>query len=301
MEWNRQNEDLLIRVNEPKLLKDLMSELHISNIEKLISSNELKVERKKIDVNYECVKGDIIRLHAFPYNEVDFIADDSPLRIVYEDDFILVVDKKPGLLVHPDTKQGVGTLANAVAMYYEQQGLGISVRPIQRLDVETSGLVVFSKSPLLQPHFDALLASKKMSRMYYAFVDGYYKKGQKFSVELPIGKDRHDSRKRRVSETGKWAKTNFECLTSSREFNCSLVKCSLESGRTHQIRVHLLAHKHPIIADPLYSTRHEFVKRMALQAYRVDIESPLYDEGLHIEIPLSNDLKRGFQKVLKLK
>ena len=301
MEWNRQNEYLLLRINEEVALNEIVSLLNIGSVEKLLNTRKLQVERKKVDSEYVCKKGDVLRLHAFNEQEIDFIPEYHPIHIVYEDDFLLVVDKPAGMLVHPDSKDGKGTLANAVAYYYEGQGYAISVRPLHRLDMETSGLVVFSKSPLLQPHFDALLAEKKINREYYAFVDGYYRKGQKFSVELPIGRDRHDSKKRRVSESGKWAKTNFECLASSREANCSLVCCSLESGRTHQIRVHLQAHKHPIIADSLYGTRFEFVNRMALQAYRLTINSPLYDEDLVLELPIAKDLRKGFNKVLKFK
>ena len=301
MEWIRQNEYMLVRINEEVALNEIVNLLNMGNTEKLINTRKLQVERKKVDSEYVCQKGDTIRLHAFPEQEIDFIPEYHPLHIVYEDDFLLVVDKPAGMLVHPDSKEGKGTLANAVAYYYEGQGLAISVRPLHRLDVETSGLVVFSKSPLLQPHFDNLLSEKKIDREYYAFVDGYYRKGQRFSVELPIGRDRHDAKKRRVSQTGKWAKTNFECISSSREANCSLVRCTLESGRTHQIRVHLEAHKHPIISDPLYGSRYEFVNRMALQAYKVSVESPLYDETLVLEIPMAKDLRKGFNKTLKLK
>lgn len=300
MYWTRQNEDMLIHISSPQTLVEIMEQLNIKGIDTLLKNKQVQVEKKVVDANYLCQKNDVIRIHAFPYQEIDFKPDKLPLKVVYEDDLLLIVDKPAGMLVHPDSKEGTGTLANAVAYYYEQHGEGIAVRPLHRLDVETSGLVIFSKSPLLQPHFDALLQQKKIQRTYYAFVDGYYRKGQKFSVELPIGKDRHDARKRRVSNTGKWAKTNVECINSSRSANCSLVRCTLESGRTHQIRVHLLANRHPIISDPLYGNRIEFVNRMALQAYSVDIDSILYPDGLYVEIPLAKDLKQGFQKILKV-
>lgn len=300
MEWFRQNEDMVIRIKEEITLKELLLKLNLKNIEHLINTKVVRVDKQKADAEYVCRKNDIVRIKAFVHQDIDFISEKMNLRICYEDDILLVVDKPSGILVHPDNKEGVGTLANGVAYYYEQQGLGCSVRHLHRLDTNTSGLVVFCKSPLLQPHFDELLSRKLINRKYYAFVDGYYRVNQKFSVDAPIGRDRHNAKKRRVSDSGKPAKTNFVCLASSKEHNLSMVECVLETGRTHQIRVHLAHHKHPIISDEIYGERNEYIDRMALQAYSLEIKSPLYPDGIYIKLPLAKDMKKAFKPLMKL-
>ncbi len=295
----RVNNDMLVRFKEEIPLTTAIESLHLSC--KLIHTGIISVDRVKDCKDYVLKKNDVVRIKAFNPTPIDFVGEYMKLHIVYEDDLLLIVDKPSGIMVHPDSKEGLGTLSNGVARYYEENGMETSVRPLHRLDTETSGLVIFSKSPVLQPHFDALLAAKDIQRSYYAFVDGFYRKGQKVTIEKKIGRDRHNAKKRRVSESGEYAKTHVECLASNREANVSLVKCQLETGRTHQIRVHLESEKHPLISDPLYGTRNEYIDHLALQAYALDIESPFYEGGLHLEIPMAKDLRKAFRDVLKLK
>ena len=300
IDYQRKGEDLIIRIHNEQPLRDFCDSLYLKNIDKYIREGILRVDKKQIDTNYILQKNDVIRLKAFIDKDDEVVPSNHTPRIIYEDDFLLIVDKKSGMLVHSDGATDKPVLASDVKYYYILNDIHTPVRPLHRLDEETSGLVIFSKSTLLQPYFDKLLQEKKIKREYYAFVDGYYRKGQKFVVDAPIGRDRHNAKKMRVSESGKSAKTNCICLESSRENNCSFVSCELESGRTHQIRVHLKHHKHPIISDSLYGTRYEYVDRLALQAYKVTIDSILYDEPLIISIPLANDLRKGFKTVLKL-
>lgn len=274
---SRKKEWLLLEVQQEVSVEDILKELHLTC--------EYKTSRKEGILKPR----DVLWLRVFEDKEVDFIPQEGYLDIVYEDDLLLIVNKPPHMLVHPDSKDGKNTLANLVAYYYQINGIQTTVRPLHRLDMDTTGLVIFSKCPKLQPYFDALLQNKDISRYYKAIVNGYYALNQKFSVEAPIGRDRHVNGKHRVSETGKWAKTNVHCLSSSRSKNMSLVECELESGRTHQIRVHLSHHRHPIVGDSMYNTIPS-QSRMALHAYKLKINSLLYPRDFEIEIPMAKDL-----------
>lgn len=276
MNGERRGEWLLLESNQDCQVEELLEELHVSC--------EYKCK------NAQLSQGDILWLKVFEEKEIDFIPQEYDLEVVYEDELILVVNKPPHLLVHPDSKEGMDTLANYVAYYYQINGIATTVRPLHRLDFDTSGLVIFSKCPMLQPYFDECLRLKKIKRFYLAVVDGYYARNQRVSIEAPIGKDRHVNGKRRVSETGKWAKTNVRCLSSSRSQNRSLVECELESGRTHQIRVHLSHHRHSIVGDTLYNSQPS-ESRMALHAYKLQINCLLYNEW-KVEIPMASDLKK---------
>lgn len=276
---SRRGEWLLLEIQKECRVEDILAEL--------LLECEYKSSRKDGMLKSK----DILWLRVFEDKEIDFIPQEGNLTIVYEDDLLLVVNKPPHMLVHPDSKDGLHTLANYVAYYYQMNGIQTTVRPLHRLDMDTTGLVIFSKCPKLQPYFDKLLQRKEISRYYKAIVNGYYALNQRFSVEAPIGKDRHVNGKRRVSETGKWAKTNVRCLSSSRSKNVSLVECELESGRTHQIRVHLSHHKHPIVGDSLYNSVPSEI-RMALHAYKLKITSLLYPMEFEIEIPMARDLAK---------
>lgn len=275
----RKGEWLLVEITQACDVNEILAELHLNC--------EYKCPRADGDLQPK----DILWLKVFEEKEIDFNPQCSELDVVYEDDLLLIVNKPSHLLVHPDSKEGLDTLANYVAYYYQMQGIQTTVRPLHRLDFDTSGLVLFSKCPKLQPYFDALLQSKQIRRYYLAIVNGYYSPNQRFSVEAPIGRDRHVSGKHRVSETGKWAKTNVRCIASSRSKNMSLVECELESGRTHQIRVHLSYHRHPIVGDTLYNPQASKY-RMALHAYKLCIDSRLYEQNWEVEIPLAKDLEK---------
>lgn len=272
----RKGEFLIIGIQNETTIEELFRKLLLNNV-------NYKVLRKNKEVDdTNLVKGDNVWIKAFLNEEVNFEPIDRELEVVYEDDLLLIVNKEPGIIVHLDGNLETETLCNIVANYYLQTNQHLKVSPIHRLDRETTGLVIFSKCKALQPHFDNLLKEKKINREYYALVDGYYRPGFKFKVEQPIGKDRHERNKRRISKTGQYALSLFECVDANKENNCALVKCNLKTGRTHQIRVHLSSNNHPIKNDRLYNTRYDGGKMM-LEAYKITIDDFLYD-NLVVEI-----------------
>lgn len=213
-------------------------------------------------------------------------SDDTPLSIAYEDECILIVNKEPGLLIHSDGNDKL-TLCNRVQGYYDQTKQRIPVRPIHRLDKDTSGLVIFCKIPFFQAYLDDLLTQKKIHREYKAVVTGKLEQNKVITVRQPIGRDRHDAKKQRISKNGKDACTIVTCEKYIQ--NDSLVHCTLKTGRTHQIRVHMAYLKHPILSDPLYGKPSKKINRLALHAYKITCIHPITQKEIIVEIDLPND------------
>lgn len=224
--------------------------------------------------------------------EFEFEAVLESVKVVYEDDFILIVDKPPFLLVHSDgvCKDNLNFRVNNY--------LGFKSYPLHRLDKDTSGLLIFVKYKSLIPYFDSLLVTRKIKRDYYAFVDGYFKVNQKIKIAKKIGRDRHRSGAFRISESGKEAVSYGVAIKSSFKNKLTLLKMSLDSGRTHQLRVHLASIKHAIVGDLLYNNIKKDI-RLSLQAYSLEIDSMLHSDLIRVEIPLSEDLEKYFKDLIK--
>lgn len=214
----------------------------------------------------------------------------NKLDIVYEDEILLVVNKPKDILVHSDGNDEL-TLSDIVDSYYVDKPY-IKALPIHRLDKETSGLVVYSKSEIFQPLLDKLLSEKQIRRNYLAFVFGKMDEGNSFTIDKPIGRDRHNSNKRIIHESGQKALTKVRCIGCNKVKNYSILLCSLDTGRTHQIRVHLSSINYPILNDELYGGKSNLCIRMGLFAQSIDLYHPLKEDNMSIECDLPNDLDR---------
>ena len=206
--------------------------------------------RKKLLVNtaaknstYVLKVGDKLAIPVFEPEAIDFIPEKMKLEIIFEDDHLLIINKPAGIQVHPDQKKGMGTLVNGVAYYYEQQGVNHRVRYIHRLDIETSGGMIFAKHFLAHSLLDNNLANKDIKRWYLALVSGTMNK-TKGKIEAPIGKDRHHSSRRRVAKNGDYALTFYQVKKQFTQY--ALIELQLQTGRTHQIRVHMSHSGHPL-------------------------------------------------------
>lgn len=244
-----------------QLFKVSKKNIHYLFENKLIKLNNLNARREDVLKFTDKITIEI------PKEEIDYACDFNCAKVVYEDNFVLIVHKDAGIIVHDD-KDKKGTLANQVATYYTQTNQSHAVRYIHRLDEDTSGLVFFSKISLFQPWFDEELALKKMHRIYYAVVEGKMKVGHKQVINKAIGRNRHDAKKMMISSTGKEAITRIKCLATKN--GLSLLECELETGRTHQIRVHLSSIGYPIVNDRLYGTLTSNWNGMGLYAYQLE-------------------------------
>ena len=239
------------------------------------------------------IKGDILSINIYPEDNI-YKEENNPINIAYEDELCLVVFKPKGVLVHSDGNSEV-TLTDYVKSYYKDKPY-IDVQPIHRLDKETSGLVMFSKSLIFQPLLDNLLSKKSIRRYYLAFVKGKMKVNDSLVIDKPIGKDRHNANKQVIAKNGQNAVTKIKCIGT--KDGISVIRCYLDTGRTHQIRVHLASIGLPIINDDLYGIRDNRLVRMGLVADELEFYHPLKQEMIKVECELPNDVGKLLNEVL---
>ena len=245
-----------------------------------------KVAGRLISVNGVQRQGKLLRLKLFPEERPEFEPEWMELNILYEDDFCLVVNKPDGIEVHPSAKGQRGTLAHGVAAYYDMTNQACRVRHIHRLDKDTTGPVLYAKNELAHYVFDAAMREKRIERIYTALAEGVIR-DNKGVIDAPIGQDRHHSTRRRVSETGERAVTRYEVI--ERFADHTLVRLRLETGRTHQIRVHLAHLGHPIAGDGLYGGHRPLMQRQALHGEQLVWHHPWTGDRMSVRAPLPDD------------
>lgn len=228
--------------------------------------------------------GDSLEIDLSEEPRKDIIPDNIGLAIIYEDKYILAVNKPPYMLVHPTPNHQTGTLLNAVAHYFREREEKSSLRLLNRLDMNTSGVVVIPKSAEVHSKLDKMMKSGSIKKLYTAVIEGVIDP-ERGSIDLPIGKDDADPIRRTVRNDGLPAKTIYETL---KKFNGnSLVCLKLVTGRTHQIRVHLAWRGHPITGDELYGKASKLIGRQALHASEMELPHPCGSGilKLHAELP----------------
>lgn len=241
-----------------------------------------KVEVNSISVrkpNFTVKEGDEITILELPIKEMSIVAENIALDIVYEDDNLIVINKPSGMVVHPAPGNMTGTLVNAL-LYHFNNNLSDSngyLRPgiVHRIDKDTSGLLIVAKNNKTHNYLAEQLKEHKIKRKYKAIVEGFME-NEITHIDLPIGRDpQHRQKMAVIKQNSKQAKTHvfLEKLFKLENKNMSLVSCELETGRTHQIRVHLSYIKHPIFGDSLYGKKvDDFNQR--LHAYEIEFMSP---------------------------
>ena len=217
-----------------------------------------------------------------PEDAVKIEGADIPLKIAYEDDYLLVVDKPPYLAVHPSAGKPEPTLANGVVGYFERKGTPLSFRPINRLDRNTSGLLVAAKSPHV-----AYAMAQKPEKVYYALVLGHLT-GEGV-IDQPIRVKEGCTITREVGEGGKPSLTRWWALASDGEV--TLVRVVIETGRTHQIRVHMSWLGYPLAGDTMYGTDETVMPRHALHCGWTAFTHPITGERVELESPLPPDMR----------
>ncbi|OPJ59079.1 RluA family pseudouridine synthase [Clostridium chromiireducens] len=284
-----------------KIREYLKVELGLST--RLIRSASLD---KRIFVNGEVVKmnrvlnlGEVIKIDLAKDESQDIAPEKMDIDIVYEDEDILVVNKKPFMVVHPTKSYQSGTLANGVIYYFMESGQNCIVRLVSRLDMNTSGLIIIAKNQFSHGMLSKEMSENKVEKKYLALIHGIMKEKQG-TIDLPIYKPEgiENGIRRVIDERGQRSITHYKVVEEYDE--SSLVECKLETGRTHQIRVHLSHLGHPIYGDTLYGYGDEegdLIKRQALHAYGLDFKSPRSGEVLSLRANLPDDMNELIKKL----
>ncbi|MDD3112785.1 MAG: RluA family pseudouridine synthase [Candidatus Izemoplasmatales bacterium] len=238
-----------------KVMAIIFTDYSRTTIQKMITSGLVTVNERLAKASQKVKIGDNIAFTELPFTEWDIIPENLPLDIVYEDDEVLVVNKPSGIVVHPAAGHHQGTLVNALLYHIQHlSGSKTDLRPgiVHRIDKDTSGLLMVAKTDLAHQVLQAELKEKITKRIYYALVNGVIL-NQFGTIDAPIGRDPRDRKKMGIVPEGRHAVTHF--TVEERFLEHSLLECRLETGRTHQIRVHLAYIGHPLAGDPVYGYR----------------------------------------------
>ena len=217
----------------------------------------------------------------------NIVATNIPLNIVYEDECLLIINKPPNIAIHPSMLHYDNSLSNGVKYYFNLIGLHKKIRPVNRLDRNTSGLVIFAKNEYVQEFLIKEMQIKTFSKEYLAILEGTLDKKQG-TINAPIARKKDSIIERCVDNSGDNSITHYKVL---KEFdNFSLVNFKLETGRTHQIRVHSSYIGHPILGDDLYGNKSNLINRQALHSYKISFIHPKTRRKMHFEIDMTQDM-----------
>ncbi|WP_163652351.1 RluA family pseudouridine synthase [Listeria sp. PSOL-1] len=284
------------------LLRTFLKHHHISK--QLLASvkyqedGKIEVNKKEETVLYKVKTGDIIKL-TFPKEKQNdrLVPEFGLLDIVFEDDFILVINKPAGMASIPAQYHPKGSVASHVKGYYHLKGIDSAIHIVTRLDRETSGLMLIAKTRFAHARLSDFLQKGLLKRRYQALVTGQLSESSG-SIIAPIGRRDVSIMERIVTPEGKYAKTNYQRIAHYQDFDH--LKIELETGRTHQIRVHFSYIGHPLIGDEMYGGKVDQLKRQALHSYHLHLQHPFTEEYLEFEIPLPADIENMINKVKKV-
>ena len=279
-------------------ISEKYNQLSRTMIQKLIENGDIRVNRSQKKISYKVQIGDKITINIPEVKETDLKPQEIPIEVVYEDNDIIVVNKPKGLVVHPANGNPDGTLVNAIMAMCKDSlsGIGGELRPgiVHRLDKDTSGLLIVAKNDIAHIRMSEQIKDRKVKKIYIALVRGVISEDEA-TIDMPIGRSTKDRKKMAVTKNGKQAVTHFKVLKRYPKY--TLLEIKIDTGRTHQIRVHMAEIGHPIIGDMIYSSgKNDFgVEGQMLHAKSLDFKHPITGKDMH----LTAELPEYFKNILE--
>ncbi len=285
--------NLIYKVEKESSINEILSSKFHFSVRlknKLIKSKNILLNGLFVDTRTIANVGDIITV-VLDYEEdnLNIVPTKMNLDIIYEDSFLLAINKPAGIAVHPSILHFDDSLSNGIKYYFDSIGLKKKIRAVNRIDLNTSGLVLFAKNEYVQELLIDEMKKNSFSKTYLALVIGILDKKDGI-INAPISRKQNSIIERCVSSAGQQSITHYKVL---KEFNnYSLIECQLETGRTHQIRVHFSHIGHPLLGDTLYNPNaSNLIGRQALHSYKMSFNHPITNKQIYLEANIPNDIK----------
>ena len=258
-------------------------------ITKLKKSKQIYLNNNPVYVTEKVNLKDIIEINIdFEETSDNIVPTPIDLDIIFEDEALLIINKPAGIPVHPSQNHYTNSLSNGVKYYFNQNKTNKKIRPVNRLDKDTSGIVIFAKNEYIQEYLIKQMKNNTFKKEYIAILEGNLNKTVG-TINAPIARKEGSIMEREISITGENAISHFELIENLQ--NYSVVKYTLETGRTHQLRVHSKYIGHPIIGDTLYGNTSSLITRQALHAYKISFIHPLSRDQIILYAPIPKDMQ----------
>ncbi|SHE27464.1 23S rRNA pseudouridine1911/1915/1917 synthase [Tissierella praeacuta DSM 18095] len=281
---------VVFEVQEDRLdLEDFLSSKDISGrlFRKLYKAKQIYVDGKFKRKGLTLEKGAVVSIYMEDESE-NTKPEKMDINIVYEDFDFLILNKQPNIVVHPTKSHQENTLSNGISYYFKEKGIKKKIRFVNRLDMDTTGILIVAKNPFAHQQMALQFESHKVEKKYQAIVDGIVEKDENY-INLPIGREEDKSIRKTVTEEGQDALTKYTVI--ERYKDATLLDVQIFTGRSHQIRVHLDHIGHPIIGDSLYNKESPYINRQALHSYYLKVKHPRTKEDIEFIAPLPKDME----------
>ena len=280
--------------DECKKLRDVLSYFHISHrlLITLKNENAILLNGETTYIDKQLNADDKININ-FDYEEdnSNIVPTKMDLDIVYEDDWMIIINKPSNLTVHPTMMHYDDSLSNGIRYYFDKIGLKKKIRPVNRLDKDTSGLVVFAKCEYIQEELKNQMTTDDFKKEYTTIVEGILD-NKKGIINSPISRKEGSIIERCIDDQGAPSITEYEVLNENKDKNYSLIRCNLKTGRTHQIRVHFSSIGHSLLGDDLYGGKLDLMDRQALHCSKISFIHPITKNKIEITSDIAEDMKR---------